>query len=85
MIKESLSNLSHWNAWLHSNFAFRNIPNTTLFIMFSSSDTGSGLLGMSVFNAAMFKEALYRINEKCNNTINSTQFIEEFSSVLALQ
>jgi hypothetical protein len=40
--------------------------------MFSFSDTESGLLFMPVFNAAMFKKAFYRINEKCNDTINST-------------
>jgi hypothetical protein len=40
--------------------------------MFCFSDTESGLLCMPVFDAAMFKKAIYKSNEKFNDTKNST-------------
>jgi len=36
----------------------------SLFIMFSFSEIGSGLLFMPVRDVAMFKEVIYKINEK---------------------
>jgi len=43
-------------------------------LLFSFSDTESGLLFMPVFDVAMFEKAFYRrINEKFNDTINSTR------------
>jgi len=36
----------------------------SLFIMFSFSEIGSGLLFMPVCDVAMFKEVIYKINEK---------------------
>lgn len=57
---------------------------STLFIIFISSDTESGLCFMSIFDVAVLSDVFYEINEKYYGNFNatlSTRLIEAFSSL----